>query len=524
MQEGNTYSLKKIIIFGIIILVLAGLIGFYFVTKKNNTSDTPGTGKDLFPFGNGTSQTTTSQTIGGNVDESGTPQPSDGTPIATTDEQRLRQITQYPVTNFFPFTADRQILQPKLDEATQQTKLVASTTPVNMLRWNIKQTGLLMDAEISRDAIITHQKTSTRIPVAEELWVGNNGKAFGFRTWNNEARTVDTVLGVLPVDKQLGYCTVPFTQNLVLGSKTSDVKELQKYLNAKLSLNLALDGSLGPKTFALIKNLQTLLGTTSNGVYDESTKEAINTDCTKITATFEQEKNKPTTLTISLLPKNISRGTVSPDGTQYFFLVPNQQGVAGFVSDILGNNQRKIFESPATEWMPEWVSQNTISMTTLATRESGGYLYFLDPKTGDFKKILGPLRGLTTRTSPDAQRVLLSTSTDKSFTTSIYTVATGARQNLDLTTLPAKCTWQDATIIICGVPKTIIGGQYPDSWYQGTTSFSDTLWSINTLQNTSTIILTPEQPFDTTHIKTSPDRQYLYFINKSDQTLWSYRM
>ena len=77
---------------------------------------------------------------------------------------------------------------------------------------------------------------------------------------------------------------------------------------------------------------------------------------------------------------------------------------------------------------------------------------------------------------------------------------------------------------MCGIPQRIPGGQYPDSWYQGLVSFRDVIWKIDTTTNTTSLILTPEPSFDIIKPQLSPDRSYLYFINKSDQTLWSYRI
>ncbi len=526
MPEEKKYSLKKIIIFGVIILILAGLIGFYFINKNNSSNNPAGQGKDLFPFKDGTAQTDTAVTIGGNVTDEGVPQVSDGTPISTTDGQRLRQITQYPVTDFFTSITNRRTLEPKLDEKTGQTNLVASTTPIDMLRWNIKQTGILMDAEISSDAIITTQKTQTKIPNAEELWLGQGGNSATYRTWNPETRSIGTVTGIIPTPTTLDYCMAPFTQDLKVGTKGAEVTELQKYINRKLALNIAVDGSLGPKTFALVKNIQTLLNIPTTGAYDQATKDALNADCTKTATEFEKQKNAVISLTTTLLPQNIVRGAVSPDGTQIFSLIPitNGFGISGLVSNPDGTGQRKIFESPATEWSAQWVNKNTIALTTLASREADGYLYFLNPISGDFKKVLGPLRGLTTLVSPDGKKVLYSNSNDRVFTTKVYSTDTGALRTLDLATLPAKCTWQDSAIIICGVPKNITSGQYPDAWYQGIVSFSDVVWLINTVQNNTNIVLAPDESFDIIKPQVSPNHAYLYFINKTDQTLWSYRM
>lgn len=527
MQEGNTYSLKKIIVFGIILLVIAGLIGFYFINKKSTTTTDTQNGKNLFPYGDngGSNGTGSAVTTGGNVDTTGTPQPNDGTPISTTDADRLRQITQYPVTNIYSFVTQKTILEPKLDESTKETKLVARTTPVDMLRWNIKQTGILMDAEVSSDAIITTQKTETKIPDSQELWFGGNGNNIFFRTWNAGNRSITTLLGIIPQPPTLDYCNVTFTQDLKIGSKTSDVKELQKYINKKLLLNLAIDGSLGPKTFALIKQLQTATNTAETGVYDARTRDAINADCAKITDDFNKTILAPVKLTTSVLPSGIARGTTSPDGTQVFYLIPTPTGINGVIVSTNGSGgQRKVFESPLTEWSAQWVNKDTIALTTLASREANGYLYFVNATTGDFKKILGPTRGLTTLVSPDAKKVLYSNSTDQGFVTRIYNLDTGIAKNLDLATLPSKCTWQDTSIAFCGVPKTVPPGQYPDSWYQGLTSFNDLLWSIDATQGTTNIVLSPNQAFDMTHVTISPSGQYVYFINKIDETLWSYRL
>ena len=174
--------------------------------------------------------------------------------------------------------------------------------------------------------------------------------------------------------------------------------------------------------------------------------------------------------------------------------------------------------------MPQWVNKTTIAMTTLASTAADGYMYFLDPTTGDFEKILGPIRGLTTLTDPTANTVLYSQSTDAGFVTDTYSISTGTTQGLHIATLPAKCTWESSTNLICGVPQSIPSGQYPDNWYQGSVSFGDDLWSVNAINGTANNLLSPDQQFDIIDPGMSPDDQYFYFVNKIDGTLWSYRL
>lgn len=60
------------------------------------------------------------------------------------------------------------------------------------------------------------------------------------------------------------------------GSKGEAVKELQRFLNAKLNLGLVVDGSLGPKTIAVIKKWQKDNGLESDGLVGAKTKAMMN--------------------------------------------------------------------------------------------------------------------------------------------------------------------------------------------------------------------------------------------------------
>jgi peptidoglycan hydrolase-like protein with peptidoglycan-binding domain len=54
--------------------------------------------------------------------------------------------------------------------------------------------------------------------------------------------------------------------------------ELQRFLNAKLNLGLMLDGKLGPKTIAIIKQWQKNHGLTADGLIGAKTKALMNSE------------------------------------------------------------------------------------------------------------------------------------------------------------------------------------------------------------------------------------------------------
>ncbi len=68
------------------------------------------------------------------------------------------------------------------------------------------------------------------------------------------------------------------TVTLKNGSRGAAVMELQRFLNDKLSLGLAVDGKLGPKTIAVIKKWQKAQGLVADGLVGAKTKIKMNAE------------------------------------------------------------------------------------------------------------------------------------------------------------------------------------------------------------------------------------------------------
>lgn len=520
MPKETSYDTKKIVIFGIILLVIVGVIGF-LIFKKASNSSSGSDQKNLFPY-DGTANTGSG--AGSSSGSTAVGNPVNTNPVTSTTADRLRLIANYPVTSMYPFVQNETTSEPQIDELTKQTVMVSKSTPTDFVRFNAKENGFLVDAQMGTNLISITQKSSTVIPNSQEAWFGNAGNTVILRSWDATHQTIASFLGSLPTPTTIAYCQTPFTDILKKGSKGAQVKEFQKYVNQKLSLNLAIDGSYGKKLAAAVDPLQKVLGLTPTGTYDQGLVDAMNADCTSINASNNQQSTGPQQLTGGFINEGILRGDISPDGTQMFFLKNSGTGVVGIVADIDGKNQRQVFQSELTEWRPQWVNATTIAMTTLASSEADGYMYFLNPVTGTFQKELGPVAGLTTLVNPSATTVLVGESANNNVKLSTFSLGSGTSTPLDLATLPEKCSWQNDTILFCAVPQGVSDGQYPDDWYQGNVVFNDNFWEIDTAQNSTTSIVSPSQKFDAYDLKISPDGSYFYFINKVDGTLWSYRM
>jgi murein L,D-transpeptidase YcbB/YkuD len=104
-----------------------------------------------------------------------------------------------------------------------------------------------------------------------------NGIPVGIPGCNNSTKGFSTVdgrscAGNLAALKVYNFGSV----TLKNGSKGEAVKELQRFLNAKLDLGLKIDGKLGPKTIAVIKKWQKDHGLVPDGLIGAKTKLMMN--------------------------------------------------------------------------------------------------------------------------------------------------------------------------------------------------------------------------------------------------------
>ncbi len=243
----------------------------------------------------------------------------------------------------------------------------------------------------------------------------------------------------------------------------------------------------------------------------------------------------PYSLTGSPLPSGTLAMAISPvsgkTGNQVFTLVKDGSGGAtGYVSNFDGTKKTQIFNTPLQQLNVQWPNANMITLTTKGTAFGTGFLYFINPKTGTFNKIIGGVNGLATLTNNDASKVLYSHTNPagNGMTTSVYNLATGQSQDLPFDTLAEKCFWSrlQTNDLYCAIPSSIPAANYPDAWYQGTVSFSDSIWEIDTItgdvHELVDLTKTARQSIDAENLELSPTENFIYFVNKKDLSLWSF--
>ncbi len=239
----------------------------------------------------------------------------------------------------------------------------------------------------------------------------------------------------------------------------------------------------------------------------------------KIIATSSPDQK----ITTSFFPQAID--SLAIRGNKIFTLSTTAEGKGrGIILDAQGKNPKTIFTSPLHEWQATWPTDTIIALTTKASANLPGYVYFLNPTTSRTSKILGNIAGLTSLTNSDGTAVLYASAGENVLTTSIYTVKTSETALLSIKTLPEKCVWSkiEKTTLYCLVPRFLPNATYPDSWYQGSISFSDTLWKINSTNGQTEILYSPQSSLDGTKPFLDPKEKYLFFTDKTSMILYAY--
>ncbi|OHA80233.1 MAG: hypothetical protein A2747_02225 [Candidatus Yonathbacteria bacterium RIFCSPHIGHO2_01_FULL_44_41] len=229
------------------------------------------------------------------------------------------------------------------------------------------------------------------------------------------------------------------------------------------------------------------------------------------------------------LPDYIPFMATAEDGGDKLFYLENGVGVSrGSIATFKGLGVSTIFNSAFTEWLPQFPNQQLVTLTTKPSATVPGHLFFVDLKTKSVTKILGGRNGLTTLTSRNGKLTLFAEIKNGVPELSFYDVTKKVSHPLYLQTLPEKCVWgvKNTTLAYCAVPQTIPSATYPDQWYQGLVTFSDSMWEIDTTTFNTRKILVPSNlgapALDIINLALSSNDAYLLFMNKVTGTPWVY--
>ncbi len=269
--------------------------------------------------------------------------------------------------------------------------------------------------------------------------------------------------------------------------------------------------------------MDAIWGNKNNSLITRYLKEDNQTVDTYSLTVKEVSTTTENTISGIIFPDNIS--DVSVFDTSVFYLVSGSVSSNGFVVNFTGGNKKLIWNSPIKELNSQFVNAKTVALTTKPHQNFPGFLYFVDTGTGQVKKILGDIAGLSTLVNPLATKVLyLDQGNSQMYA---FDIKNKTIVNLIPGTFPEKCVWskKNVEMIYCAVSKQSIDGGSLTNWYLGFNYSSDDIWSFDIKNNISQIVLdlgaASASSIDVIKPILSENEQYLVFINKIDNTLWS---
>lgn len=508
---------KIMIISGIIILIV--FIVFLFISsKKNNSTISDELNKFKNPFGllrpakprDNQTIPVAPQNLTDTIEETITIKPQDP----------LLQLTNFAVTDY------------KLIPASPQEGGY-------ILLLNDKELGYIYSITGNSEPKRI-QLSTTVIQDSGEFTFGSNREVFA-RYYNEDELRYEGFFGRLQDKLDSVSCSVKKRDTLTLGATNGEVELVQYYLTKLLNTTIEYKpGTYDEGTSLLVKNFQAKakITTRTPGLFDDITFTAFQKVCREYERFLKAQE-----LSTTNTPRYTTEGrpeagelldiTTNPNGTSLFYIKTTLDGIKGYIRNLAtgSSSDKQVYNLPFIEWNISWPTNNIIAFTTKAAKGIGGYTYFLNTITNDFKKVITGTSGYTALVAPDGKTVLTGESTSVGYAISLQVLdekSQTKKQSVNLSTFPEKCTFnKSSTKLYCMAPETLPESDYPDRWYQSLVRLTDELWSINTATGRRVLIDTfsrDETPrnFDSVNLKIDDNEKFLYFIDQKTGFLWRY--
>ena len=539
----------------VVLLALLGVMAYIFIGFFGSPDEAgEPTRRPLFPFNGGGDPVVEPSDTGDTTDDT----PDDGV-LTDEDVPVLRKIADFPTTDMTSYYIDDTVTltreiqvesvpvvsagvvgdedtdseteaeNPDIsDESVIITETVTEIIDVQNLfvRYNSVEEGYIYESKIN-DEITQRQVSNTELPNIQEAVYNTAGTRTALRFFNENSNSIETYNGYLEsIDIPDAVCSASINTEYTQGDTNPGVRILEEFLVYTLENDdVDPDEEFNSTTANLLRTFQEQRGLDSTGTPDEATRSIINNECVLI-AEERVRNQRPRELTGGFMNSDILTTAVSPDGSSMVYAIPNDQRTLINVYDFETGETNNIYSLSFSEWLLQWATEDKITLTTKAASNYPGSLYNIDPKERSLERVLTDIPGLTTNTSPNGQRLLVSESTP-SDKLSLYALQLSNRAlvELDLSTLPEKCVWSDNSIdVYCGVPNGLPTGRLPDNWYKELLTFNDNIWHINTNTGETNLLANPSlltgESMDITKLQLDSKELYLFFINKKTGEPW----
>jgi hypothetical protein len=214
------------------------------------------------------------------------------------------------------------------------------------------------------------------------------------------------------------------------------------------------------------------------------------------------------------------------DGEELLYTTREEYGLGGYSYNFSKESKEKIFDIPFHEAVVQWGKQKeeTHYFYPKSSYSLEGYLY--QAKNKKISRV--PVEGYGFSGLANADTIAYTKFIDLKTQNFLYNRDTGENINLRVSFLPEKCIISSVSNLICAYQDIKMPIGYPDTWYQGTLSFSDSLWLISGKDLSVKKLIDTQaesgREIDVTNLGIGTSETGVYFINKNDNTLWMYEL
>jgi hypothetical protein len=234
-----------------------------------------------------------------------------------------------------------------------------------------------------------------------------------------------------------------------------------------------------------------------------------------------------TSITSNDISSSVSDFIFNPFSNKLVYSV-KQNGVSEiFTANIDRTGEKSVTTLYFNEFLLDTINKDDVLLTTKASQTALGYSYILNTTTGNLTKILGNIPGLLVKVSPDKKYYLYSQSEQNRPSLRAYNATTREINIVTIDTLPSeKCVFsqKDSSQAYCFGSLIYKTGMYPDDWYKGKVLNYESLYKINLINNSVSVVYAFEADdlsFDALNIRLTDNDNFIIFQNKYDLTLWS---
>lgn len=233
----------------------------------------------------------------------------------------------------------------------------------------------------------------------------------------------------------------------------------------------------------------------------------------------------PGTLETKALERGMLEFAASPSSDAIFYILPYEDGTAGYVARRDGTEERQIWTSSFFGWKASWVGDHILLVQKGAYRAPGtAYDLYTN---GSTQLRVASVEGLSALESSDGKLLFSTAGQDGVGISGIV-----PSENIiapPFATLAEKCVWSSANtnIVYCAVPKTLPEISIPDAWYRGEYHFSDSIWRFDTQSGSVSLVYDPEEDsasLDILNPTISLNDSYIGFIDANTGEPWVLRI